>query len=171
MGLIYNTPYYISGDFATYTPDRVSIAPKLLHPQFLPQFQKVLKYLMGRHILQYLYRLCRGISEQYLNKYTHFLCYDCHRIYRELILFLNSLKCLFQILRNFPTQYVFPVLEYPHPMILQIICSGFCPSNLHTLAIQEKTLHRLAPLPRLTQATFLQTTCWRVSSGEFYEIS
>ena len=41
MGLIFDIlPYYVSGDFVTYTPNKVSIAPKLSCPQLLP----VLRY-------------------------------------------------------------------------------------------------------------------------------
>ena len=155
MCLIFSIfPYYVSGDFITYTPDKISIAPKLPCPQFFPQFRKLLKYFAGSHALQYLHCLCRRISGWYLNKYVHMVFHDFHRIYPELILFRNPLKHLFQIFRNFPTQYVFPVLGYPYQMILQIIYGMLCPSNPHAVVIQEKALLRQAPLPRLTASHF-----------------
>ncbi len=95
-----------------------------------------------------------GMSGRYLNKYVHMVFHDFHRIYPELILFRNPLKHLFQIFRNFPTQYVFPVLGYPYQMILQIIYGMLCPSNPHAVVIQEKALLRQAPLPRLTASHF-----------------
>jgi len=155
MRLIFNIfPYYVSGDFITYTPNKVSIAPKLPCPQLFPQFRKLLKYFTGRHTLQYLHYSCRGISGWYLNKYMHVVFDNFHRIYPELILLSYPLKYLFQVLRNFTTQYVFPVLRYPHQVVLQIVYGMLCPSNSHAAVIQEKALLRQVPLPRLTASHF-----------------
>jgi len=155
MGLIFDIlPYYVSSDFVTYTPNKVSIAPKFPCPQLLPQFRKLLEYLAGRHTLQYLHGLCRGISWRYLNKYVHMVFHDFHRIYPELILLTYLLKHFFQVPRNLPTQYVLPVLRYPHQVVLQIIYGVLCPSNPHAEVIQEKLLFRQAPLPRLTASHF-----------------
>jgi hypothetical protein len=107
-------PYYTSSDFITCTPDKISFTPKLPHPQLLPQFRKLLKYLTGRHTFQYLRYLHWRISGWYLNKYIHVVFQHFHCIYPELIPFGYLLKYFFQIPRNFPTQYVLPVLEYPY---------------------------------------------------------
>ena len=155
MGLIFDIlPYYVSGNFVAYTPNKVSIAPKLPCPQLFPQFRKLLEYLTGRHAFQYLYRLRWGIPRWYLNKYVHVVFHDFHRIYRKLILLGYLLKHLFQVVRNFSTQDVLPVLRYTHQMILQVIHGMFCPSNPHAVVIQEKGLSRQAPLPRLTASHF-----------------
>ena len=155
MDLIFNIfPYYVSSNFITYTPDKIPITPKLPCPQLLPQFRKPLKYLTARYAFQYLHHLCRGIPRWCLNKYVHMVFHDFHCIYPELILLGNSLKYLFQVPRNLCTQYVLPVLGYPHQMILQIIYSMFSPSNPHDAVIQEKALFRQVPLPRLTASHF-----------------
>ena len=155
MGLIFNIfPYYVSGDFITYTPDKISIAPKLPRPKLLPQLRKLPKYFTRRHTFHYLHHLCWGITRWCLNKYMHVVFHHLHRIYPELIFLSNPLKHLFQILGNFPTQYVFPVLRYPHQVILQIIYGMFSPSNSHSAVIQEKALFRQASLPRLTASHF-----------------
>ncbi len=155
MGLILNIfPYYVSGNLVAYTPDKISIAPQLPRPQLFSQFRKLLKYLTGRDTFQYLHYLRRGISGRYLNKYMHVLFHNFHRIYLELILLSYPLKHLFQVLRNFTTQYVLPVLRYPHQVILQIIYGMFCPSNPHAAVIQDKALFRQVTLPRLTASHF-----------------
>ena len=156
MCLIFNVfPYYISGDFVTYTPNKISIAPKLPCPQFFPQFRKLLEYLTCRHTFQYLHRLRRGISGRYLNKCVHMIFHDFHRIYPELILLGNQLKDLFQILHNFPTQYVLPVLRYPYQVILQIIYSVFCPSYSHAILISPiQPFRQMSYHPRLTASHF-----------------
>ena len=155
MSLIFNIPPYdLSGDFVTYTPNKISIAPELPSPELFPQFGKFLKYLSGRHTFQYLHYLRWGISGWCLNKYVHMVFHDFHRIYPELILLGNQLKDLFQILHNFPTQYVLPVLRYPHQVILQVMYSMFCPSNPHAVVIQDKALFRQAAWPRLTASHF-----------------
>ena len=82
MGLIFDIlPYYVGGDSVTYTPNKVSIAPKLPCPQLFPQFRKLLEYLTGRHTLQYLHCLCRGISGRYFNKYVNMVFHYFHHIY------------------------------------------------------------------------------------------
>jgi len=155
MGLIFNIfPYYVSGNLVAYTSDKISIAPKLPRPQLFSQFRKLFKYLTGRETFQYLHYLRRGISGRYLNKYMHVLFHNFHRIYPELILLSYPLKHLFQVLRNFTTQYVLPVLRYPHQVILKIVDSVFCPSNPHAKVIQEKVLLRQTSLPRLTASHF-----------------
>jgi hypothetical protein len=170
MSLVLNIfPYYVSGDFITYTPDKISFTPKLPRPQMLPQFGKFLKYLTGRHTFQYLHYLRWRISGWYLNKYMHVISQHFHCIYPELILLGYLLKLLFQIPRNFPTQYVLPVLRYPYQVILQIVYGVFCPSNPHAEVIQEKVLFRQASLPRLSRATFFPSASWRVSSRVFYK--
>ncbi len=69
MSLIFNLlAYDMSSDLITYTPDKISIAPKLPCPQLFRQFQRLLKYLAGRHTFQYLHCLRRGISRRYLNQ-------------------------------------------------------------------------------------------------------
>jgi len=147
MGLIFNIfPYYIS--------NKISFTPKLPCPQLLPQFRKLLKYLTGKHTFQYLHYLRWRISGWYLNKYMHVLFQHFHYIYPELILLGYLLKHLFQIPRNFPTQYVLPVLRYPYQVILQIVYGVFCPSNPHDEFMQEKVLFRQAALPRLTASHF-----------------
>jgi len=155
MSLIFNIPAYnLSGDFVTYTPNKISIAPQLPNPELFPQVGKFLEYLSGRQIFQYLRYLRRGISGWCLNKYVHMVFHDFHRIYPEFIFLSNPLKHLFQIPRNFPTQCVFPVLRYPHQVILQIIYGVFSPSNPHAAVIQEKALFRQVPSPRLTASHF-----------------
>ncbi len=155
MDLIFNIfPYYVSSNFITYTPDKISITPKLLCPQLLSQFRKLLEYFTARHGFQYLHNLCRRIPRWCLNKYVHMVFHDFLCIYPELIFLSNPLKHLFQILRSLPTQYVFSVLRYPHQVILQILYGVFSPSNLHATVIQRKTLFRQAPLPRLTASHF-----------------
>ena len=155
MNLIFNIfPYYVSSNFITYTSDKISIAPKLPCPQLLPQFRKLLKYLTARYSFQYLNYLRRGIPWRCLNKYVHMVFYDFHRIYPELILLGNPLKHFFQILGNFPTQYVLPVLGYPHQVVLQIIYGVFRPSYSHAIVIQGKALLGQASLPRLTASHF-----------------
>ncbi len=156
MRLIFNIlTYYVSGDFVTYTPNKVPIAPKLPSPQLFPQFWELLKYLTGRHTFQYLHYLRRGVSGRYLNKYVHVVFHDFHRIYPELILLSNPLKHLFQVLRNLRTQYVLPVLGYPHQVVLQIIYGMFCPSYSHPILISPIQPFRQMPfLPRLTASHF-----------------
>ena len=155
MGLIFNIfTYYVSGDFVTYTPNKISITPKLLRPQLFPQFRKLPKYLTRRYTFQYLHYLRRGISGRYLNKYMHVIPHDFHNIYLELIFLGFLLKHLLQMLRNFITQYVLPIFWYPHQVILQVIYGMFCPSNPHAAVIHEKALFRQAPLPRLTASHF-----------------
>lgn len=146
--------YCVGGNFVTYTPNKVSIAPKLPCPQLFPQFRKLLEYLTGRHTLQYLHCLCWGISRRYFNKYVYMVFHDFHRIYPKLILLTYPLKHFFQVPRNLPTQYVLPVLRYPYQVILQIIYGMFCPSNPHAVVIQDKALSRQAALPRLTASHF-----------------
>ena len=159
MDLIFNIfPYYVSSNSITYTPDKIPITPKLPRPQLLPQFRKLLKYLTARHALQYLHHLCRGIPWRCFNKYVHMVFHDFHRIYPEFIFLSNPLKHLLQILGNFPTQYVLPVLRYPHQVILQIIYGVFSPSNTHASVIQEKALARQVPSPRLTASHFPPTS-------------
>ena len=155
MGLILNIfPYYVSGNLVAYTPDKISIAPQLPRPQLFSQFRKLLKYLTGRDTFQYLHYLRRGISGRYLNKYMHVVFHNFHRIYLQLVLLGYPLKHLFQVFRNFTTQYVLPVLRYPHQVILQIIYGMFCPSNPHAAVIQDKALFRQVTLPRLTASHF-----------------
>ena len=155
MGLIFNIlPYYVSSDFISYTPDKISLTPEFPRPQLFPQFGKLLKCLTGRHTFQYLYHLCRGISRRCLNKYVHVVFHNFHRIYPELILLGYPLKHLFQVLGNFPTQDVLPILRYPHQMVLNIKNGVLCPSNSHTVVIQGKALLRQVPLPRLAASRF-----------------
>jgi len=155
MSLIFNIPPYdLSGDFVTYTPNKISIAPELPSPELFPQFGKFLKYLSGRHTFQYLHYLRWGISGWCLNKYVHMVFHDFHRIYPEFILFSYPLKYLFQVPRYLLVQYLLPVLRYPHQVIFQIIYGVFCPSHSHTAVIQGKVLLRQAPLPRLTASHF-----------------
>ena len=155
MSLILNIPpNNLSGDFVTYTPNKISIAPELPCPQLFPQLRKLLEYLTGRHTFQYLHYLRWGISGRCLNKYVHMVFHDFHCIYPEFVLFGNPLKYLFQVPRNFPTQYVLPILRYPHKMVLQIIYSVFCPSYCHPTVILRKALLRQASLPRLTASHF-----------------
>lgn len=155
MGLIFNIfPYYISGNFVTYTPDKISIAPKLPRPQLFPQFRKLLKYLACRHTFQYLHYLRWGISGRYLNKYMHVVFHYSHSIYLELILLSYPLKDLLQMPRNFITQYVLSIFWYPYQVILQVIYSMLRPSITHATFIHEKALFRQAPLPRLTASHF-----------------
>ena len=159
MNLIFNIfTYYVGSDLISYTPDEISIIPKFTRPQLLPQFRKLLKYLTGRHTLQYLYHLRRRIPRRYLNKYVHMVRHNLHCVYTKLILLGYMLKHLFQILRNFPTQYLLPILRYPYQMILQIIYGMFGPSNPHIGFIQEKALFTQAPLPRLTASHFPPTS-------------
>ena len=170
MHLIFNIlTYYVSGDFVTYTPNKVPIALKLSSPQLLPQFREILKYLAGRHSFQYLHYLRWRVYRRYLKKYVHVVFHDFHRIYPELILLSNPLKHLFQVLQNLRTQYILPVPGYPHQVVLQIICSMLCPSNPHAEFIQGKVLFRQASLPRLMASHFPPPASWRVSSGDFYE--
>ena len=155
MSLVLNIfPYYVSGDFITYTPNKISIAPKFPRPKFLPQIRKLPKYLTRRHTFHYLYHLCRGIPRWCLNKYMHMVFYHLHRIYPELISLSNPLKNLFQVLRNFPTQYVLPVLRYPYQVVLQVIYGMFCPSYTHAVFITVMALLWQTPLPRLTASHF-----------------
>ena len=155
MSLIFNIPAYnLSGDFVTYTPNKISIAPELPNPELFPQFGKFLKYLSGRHTLQYLRYLRRGISGWCLNKYVHMVFHDFHRIYPEFILFSYPLKYLLQVPRYLLVQYMLPVLRYPYQVIFQTIYGVSCPSYSHTTVIQAKVLFRQAPLPRPTASHF-----------------
>lgn len=155
MDLIFNVfPYYVSSNLITYTPDKISITPKLSGPQLFPQFRKFLKHLSGRYTLQYLHYLCRRISRRHLNKYMHVVFHDFHRVYSEFILLSNPLRYLFQVPRNFPTQYMFPVLRYPHKVVLQILYGMFCLSCSHATVIPTKAPPKQASLPRLTASHF-----------------
>jgi len=156
MSLIFNIlPYDVSSDLITYTPDKISIAPKLPRPQLFPQFRKLLKYLTGRHTFQYLHYLRWGISRRNLNKYVHVILHDFHRIYPKLILLSNSLKHLFQVRRHFPAQHVLPVLRYPHQVIFQIIYGVLRPSYSHAAFISPtQLLRQMSYQPRLTASHF-----------------
>ena len=67
MGLIFNIfRYYVSCEFVTYAPDKVSITPKRNIPQLLPQVRQLLKYFAGRYTLQYLHHLGWRVSRQHL---------------------------------------------------------------------------------------------------------
>ena len=159
MDLIFNIfLYYVSSNFITCTPDKTPTTPKLPHPQLLPQFRKLLKYLTARYAFQYFHHLCRGIPRWRLNKYVHMVFHDFHCIYPELILLSNSLKHFFQGPRNLCTQYVLRVIGYPHQMILQIIYGMFSPSNSNDAVIQGKALFRQASLLRLTTNHFPLTS-------------
>ena len=159
MSLIFNIPpYNLSGDFVTYTPNKISIAPELPSPELFPQFGKFLKYLSGKHTFQCLHYLRWGISGWCLNKYVHMVFHDFHRIYPEFILFSYPLKYLFQVPRYLLVQYLLPVLRYSYQVIFQIIYGVFCPSHSHTAVIQGKVLFRQAPLPRLTASYFPPTS-------------
>ena len=156
MDLILNIlPNYISRYFVSHTPDKISITPKLSCPQLFPQFRKLPEHFSCRNTFQYLHYLRRGISGWCFYKYVYMVFHDFHRIYLELVLLCNTSKHLFQILRNFPTQYMLPILRYPHQVILQIIYGVLRPSYAHAIFISPDQIFTQAPCsPRLTASHF-----------------
>ena len=155
MSLIFNIfPYYVSGDFITYTPDKISIAPKLPSPQLLPQFREFLEHFSSRYALQYLNYLRRRVLRWRFYKYMHVVFHHFHRVYMKLILVSNPPKYLFQILPNIAIQYIFPILRYPDQVILNIINSVLCSSYAHAAVIQEKVPLRQAFFLRLAATRF-----------------
>ena len=104
-----------------------------------------------------------------LNKYVHMVFRDFHRIYPELIFLGNLLKHLFQILRNFPTQYVFPVLRYPHQVVLRAYTACLVLLTPMPQLYRREPFSGKHPYLALQRATFLPPASWRVSSGVFYE--
>jgi hypothetical protein len=69
MSLILNIfAYYISGNFITYTSNKISIAPKFPRPKLFPQLRELPEYLACRYTFHYLCGLGWRISGWYLNK-------------------------------------------------------------------------------------------------------
>jgi hypothetical protein len=123
----------ISGYFISYTPDEVSIIPKLSCPKLFPELGIFLEYLSRRNALHYLDDLGRSVFRRRFGKYMHMIFYYFHGIYLKTILFSNMLEYFFKTLRDFFRKYPFTVFGYPDQMIFQIIYGVFRSSNSHTV--------------------------------------
>ena len=156
MSLIFDvSPNYVSSYLVTYTSDEISITPKLSRPQLFPQLRELLEHFPGRNALHHLYHLCWRTFRGCLYKHVHMIFHYFHRIYVELILLCNMSKHLFQILRYFLTQYMLPVLGYPHQVILQVIYGVLRSSDPHTILISPRQPFQQTLLsPRLSATHF-----------------
>jgi len=145
---------YIGGHFITDTANEVAVIPQLSSPELFSQLGELLERFSRRDAFHDLHHLCRRVFRWCFNKDMYVVFHYLHCIYAQLILFGNVPKDLLYISRNLPFQYMLPVLRYPYQMVLQIIHGMVRPSNTHAAVIQEKTLLKQVPLPRLTASHF-----------------
>ncbi len=144
---------YICGDFVSNTTNKVAIVPQLPRPKLLPQLGKFLEHLTPRYTFHYLHYFGWRISRRCFQKYVHMVFHHLHGIYSKFIFVSYPLENLFQIPRNFLSQYALPILRYPYQMILQIIYGVFSPSYTHASVITVGIL-LWQTLPRLTASHF-----------------
>src|SRR4030067_58619 len=153
--LIFNiSPNHIGGHFVPYTLDKVAVTPQFPRPKLSSQPSKLLEHLSRRDTLQYLYYFRRREFRWHLQKHMHVVFHYLHRVHPEPIFIRYSLKHFFGVFSNLTYQDFLSILRYPHQVVLYIENSVLCPSKPHASVIQEKTISRQTPLPRLTARPF-----------------
>jgi hypothetical protein len=141
MNLVFNIfPNDISDNVISNTSDEIAIIPQLTSPKLLPKLGKFLEYLSGRYAFHYLYKLCWRIPRWCSHEYMHMVSLDPYRIYFKFIFLGYLFKDFFEIFCNFSIQYLFPILRYPHQMILQIVNGSFGTSYSYAVFISVISL-------------------------------
>ena len=155
MFLILNIfPDYLRRYFVSYTPHEVAVLPYHPRPHRFAYIRKLLEYLSRRYTLHYLYHSCRSIRWRGFEEHMHVVFHYFHRVYIEVIFLRNLPKNLFNILTNFITQNMHPILRHPHQVIFQVVDGVFCPAYSHTAFIPPTRLAGQTSLLRLTANRF-----------------
>jgi len=152
--IFYVAPYHLCCDLIPYTSYKISVTPQFTCPQLLPELWKLPKYLLCRSTLHNLHNLSRRIPRRRLQEYMHMVFHYLHRVHPELIFMRYPLKHLSSVLSNLTYQDMFPILGYPHQMVLEIKDGMLCPPDSHAAVIQEKSLFAQTSLPRLAASRF-----------------
>jgi len=140
---------------------KVSIAPQLPSPQFLPQPWISTKYLPRRYTLQYLYNSTRTVLRWCQQEQVDMIRHHLKRINLHLITPCNPLKDLFQpFFSNTTLQDQLPVLRNPNKVIFEVV--HWVPSLLNwTHLLHTNNMIRLRRI-----SAFLSPASWGVYTGE-----
>jgi hypothetical protein len=94
-----------SSYFISYTPDKVSIIPRLSSSKLFLQLGIFFEYLSRRYTLHYLHYLGWSLFRWHFGKYVHMVFHYFHGVYLKTILFGNMLEHFFQISHDFFRKY------------------------------------------------------------------